>query len=463
MDEDEITTLAAGMFQLHRDELGRWDNVYGYVRGERGIPEVPEGARAEIKQIARMSVKNVLSLVVGSFAQNLSVVGYRRADAQVNDAAWRLWQRQRMDARQAEVHRAALTYGVSYVSVTPGDTGMVFRPRSPRQLIAVYDDPQVDAWPRYALETWLDLSSGKRRRAGYLIDEFNTYPLDLGPVLEVPQGRSISSTLDIQLVGEPVAHRAELDGRPVCPVVRFINDRDAEDQVLGEVEPLIKPQRAINNVNFDRLTVSRFGAFPQKVITGWTDEAEKVLKASASQVWTFDDPDVDAKTLTAASVDGYNAILTEMLEHVAMQAQISPAQVTGKMVNLSADALAAGEANQQRKLKAKRDSFGESWEQLLRLAAEMDGDPDTAADVEAEVVWRDTEARSFGAVVDGVVKLASQGVPVDQLLTMVPGLSQPQITAIRSRLTSSNEIVNQLKQLAATGPSVTNGADLSGL
>ncbi len=104
------------------------------------------------------------------------------------------------------------------------------------------------------------------------------------------------------------------------------------------------------------------------------------------------------------------------------------------MMNVSAEPLAAAEANQQRKLGSKRDGFGESWEQVMRLAAEMDGDPDTASDSGAEVVWRDTEARAFGAVVDGLTKLVAAGVPLEQVLQLVPGLSQQQVKGIKDSL-----------------------------
>lgn len=456
LSEDEIDELIGNMWTMHMTERSKLDRIYDYTLGRRGIPEVPDGAGQELKDLAKLSVKNVLSLVRDSFAQNLSVVGYREASARENDAAWKLWQRNRMDARQAEAHRAALTYGASYVTVTPSESGPVLRPRSPRQILAVYEDPQVDAWPEYALESWVDTSGAKPRRKAMLYDDEFMYPLDLGevPGVLVDQNASTAARgMRVDTYGEPERHGARLLGQRVCPVVRFVNDRDADDLIVGEVEPLITLQQAINNVNFDRLIVSRFGAFPQKVITGWTAEASEVLKASASRVWAFDDPDVKAFALAAGSTDGYNALLTEMMEHVAMVAQISPAQVTGKMVNVSAEALAAAEANQQRKLASKRESFGESWEQVLRLSAEMDGDDLTAEDTNAEVVWRDTEARSFGAVIDGVTKLASAGVPIEALLSMVPGMSQQQVLSIGDSIRGkrSAELVAAIRNAGARG------------
>jgi len=460
LDLGEIRSLIANMWQLHLSERNWLDRIYDYVKGTRGVPEVPEGASDEVKQLAKLSVKNVLALVRDSFAQNLSVVGYRNATAREDDPAWDMWQRNCMDARQAEVYRPALTYGAAYVTVTPGDDGPVFRPRSPRQILAVYDDPALDAWPQYALETWVTQKDAKPHRKGVLYDDKYMYHLDLGCLATgdtAIETSRLSRPINVVEIEDIVAHKATFEGKPVCPVVRFVNSRDADDMIVGEVAPLVLLQQAINSVNMDRLIVSRFGANPQRVITGWAGSKAEVLKASAMRVWTFDDPDVRAQAFPAASVEPYNAILEEMLQHVAMVAQISPSQVTGKMVNVSAEALAAAEANQQRKLAAKRESFGESWEQVLKLGAEMTGTaPEAAAETianpGAEVVWRDTEARSFAAVVDGVTKLAAAGVPIEHLLTLVPGMTQQAIQGIKEAMRGGQVTSLVDKLLAAPAP-----------
>jgi hypothetical protein len=464
MERNEIAALISKMWQLHLTERSWLDRIYEYTAGLRGRPQVPEGASDEVKDLAKLAVKNVLALVRDSFAQNLSVVGYRSATARENAPEWDLWQRNRMDARQAEVHRPALTYGAAYVTVTPGDDGPVFRPRSPRQILAVYDDPALDSWPQYALETWTTQRNARPRRMGMLYDDVFMYELDLGELSTgdtAAESARVTRPINVTQVLEVTRHGATYEGRPVCPVVRFVNSRDADDMIVGEIAPLILQQQAINSVNFDRLIVSRFGAFPQKVITGWAGSTNEVLKASSMRIWTFEDPDVKSSAFPAASVEPYNSILEEMLQHVAMTAQISPSQVTGKMINVSAEALAAAEANQQRKLAAKRESFGESWEQVLKLAAEMNGDqPDaaelTVADAGAEVVWRDTEARSFAAVVDGVTKLAAAGVPIEQLLTVVPGMTQQQIQAIKEAMRGGqvNTLVDRLLAVPTPAPAL---------
>jgi hypothetical protein len=287
MQRAEISALISDMWQLHLTERGWLDRIYEYVKGLRGRPAVPEGSSDEVKDLARLSVKNVLSLVRDSFAQNLSVVGYRNAIAKENDPAWDMWQRNRMDARQAEVHRPALTYGAAYVTVTPGVDGPVFRPRSPRQILATYDDPTLDAWPQYALETWTTQKNAKPRRMGVLYDDTFMYQLDLGAV-EVGETNAevqrVTRPISVAEVIEATRHGATFEGKPVCPVVRFVNARDADDMIVGEIAPLVLLQQAINNVNFDRLLVSRFGANPQRVITGWAGSKSEVLKASAMRI-----------------------------------------------------------------------------------------------------------------------------------------------------------------------------------
>lgn len=458
LDEQQVRDVVARMWVLQTQDRLALDRIHAAVLGRSGRPEVPEGSSSEVKNLAAMSVLNVLGMVRNSFTDNLSVVGYRSADSQENDPAWALWKRNRMDARQAEPHRAAVTYGSGFALVKPGDRGPVIHTRSPRQILAVYDDPTLDEWPVFAMQTWVSEQNARKHWRATLFDDRFTYELDLG---ELPVGEVASETVSkppaVRSIDEVTEHGAVMDGRPVCPVVRFVNDRDADDPLVGEIAPLLNDQWTINEVNFDRLIVARFAASPQKVITGWQGSREETLRASASRVWTFEDAEVRATALPAASMKQYDETLSALFEHVAMVAGLSPAQMTGRLVNVSAEALAAAEATLQRKLAAKRESFGESWKQVMRLCAAMDGDSATAADSEAEIVWRDTEARTFAGIVDGIVKLGQAGVPLEPMIPMIPGLTQPQVKAMKDGLRAArvSDLVGLLgapEQQQATPP-----------
>ena len=450
LNPDEVIEVVRDLWKRHEDERVQHDRVYDYVRGKRGIPAVPEGSNDELEDIARMSVKNVLSIVVDAFAQNLSVHGFRSPEEMEDDPAWAWWQAQRLDARQSEAHRPALTYGTSFAVLLGGDAaerfGANLRLRTPRQIFAVYEDPSMDLWPTYALEAWVDRSGTKPVRRGMLLDDLHAYPVDLGNLPRIRSERD-DRVRRIQPAipdedGGPVLHGADH-----CPVVRFVNARDAEDTVVGEVSPLIEQQNAINNVNFDRLVVSRFGAYPQKYAIGWVPSGPAELaRASAARLMSFEDEGVKVGDFKQASVEPYNSILEEMVTHVAMDAQI-PLYSFGSIVNLSAEALAMAEAPHQRKLADKRESFGESWEQVLRLAAEINGFEVSDA---AEVIWRETEVRSYAQVVDGITKLATSGVPIENLLEDVPGWTKQRVDEVRAavRRAAARRLSEQLAQVA---------------
>ncbi|MCG7592394.1 phage portal protein [Mycobacterium sp. PSTR-4-N] len=457
---DQIPPLISRMWQIHQHELTAFDRIDEYVDGKIGRPHIPDDADEEVKEIHAICVHNVLTLVLDAFIQNLSVVGYRRGDAEVNDEAWKKWQANRMDARQAEIYTSTVKYGVGYVVAERESDGLKWRPRSPRQLLALYRDPQVDWWPQYALETWVDSTDGKPRRKGLLFDATHIYPLDLGELSapirdEDDKIRKVPISVGESSVGTARAHGGVFRGRPVCPVVRYVNRPDSEDLIEGEIDRLVIDQRAINEVNFDRLMVARYGAHPQNVIAGWTGTRNDLLKTAVNKTWTFEDADVKASRLQGASLEPYNALIEKLEEHVARRAQISPTYVMSGMVNLSADALAAAERNQQRKLGAMRESHGESHEQLLQLSAAMDGDAATAEDESAEVIWKDTEARAFGAMTDGIYKIASalhEGLPIEPLLPLVPGISQQMITALKAAAEKSRQASTVTQLVSALRP-----------
>ncbi len=423
-----------------------------YRDGLAGIPDVKDGSSDEIEELAKMSVRNVCGVVVDTFLRGLSCVGFRSPASDDDDNGWAWWQKHNLDARQAEVHDAALTYGFSFVSVLPDDEKEpVPATWTPRNVIAEWDDPRVDLFPVSAMLI-RDVTTPLLGRGWSVlfIDERLVQPAFIRAKTSKKADEAKSPTADdVIFTDEPWEHGATYGGVPVCPVVRFVNERTAEDRdPRGEVEPLIQAQRAINSVNFDRLVTSRFSAFRQKVVIGWAATAEEVARASAADVWAFPDHPADVKvdSLAASPIGPYDALLREMTEQVALQAGIPLHQATGNLSNVSTETAALAESAHQRKLLLKRESFGESWEQVLRLAVEMSGGD--APDEAAEMVWRETEARSFGAVVDGMVKLAQldNGVPIEELLDLIPGMTQQRITAVRDAM-RRRRLTSQLSAL----------------
>lgn len=423
LDADEVVEVATELWRKHAEELPLLDTIRGYMRGELGRPSLPDDPDEELRELSRLAVKNIMPLVVDAFTSSLTVTGFRSPSSETDAAAWEIWQRERMDARQSQVHRPAVQYGASYLLLDQVGGEVRYNPRSPRRMFAAYVDPSRDEWPQYALETWIEGKGNKKVRRGILWDATGSYDV-------IVRGSSKTSSVTfVEDADESLGYREH--AFKVCPVVRFVNVSDVEDMLTGEVEPLINDQKALNAVNFDRLVVSRFGAFPQKFIMGWAPgTSSELAELSARRILAFEDSatDVKAGAFPAAEIGGYNSLIEEMLAYIATKARVQVHSLTGKLSNIGSETIALIDSPNQRKVEAKRLSFGESWEQAQRKAAEVEGVdvPDNA-----EVIWDDTEARSFAQVVDGVSKLSTAGVPIAELLDQIPGLSQQKIDTIR--------------------------------
>jgi hypothetical protein len=420
--EIEVVDWTRRLLKIRRAECEELDRVHMYWRGEQPLPVVPRGTPTEVKRMAQMSRVNVLPLVVDVPAQSLYVVGYRQDGQGDDDPAWAIWQANKLDAHQTGVHRAALGYGTSYTLVMPGDPHSVIRGLSPRKMTTLYgDDPE---WPQVALEV-------RRSETGItyrLYDDVTVWFLD-----EEESSRPAGEKIN------PVLKSSSVHGAGVCPVVRFRNHDDLDDEVSGEIAPLIPLQDQIDFTTFDLMVAQHFTAFRQRYIMGWLapTETEKV-KASASRLLTFEDPDVKVGEFGQTDLSGYLDSRESTLQHLAIISQTPPHYLLGKLVNLSAEALAAAEAGQRRKIAEREVLFGEAWEQTIALAGRLEG---LEVDDGAQVRWRDTEARALASTVDALGKMAQMlGIPPQVLWEKIPGWTQQDVERAKAAAAQADSI-----------------------
>lgn len=381
------------MLEWRHTEQPRLDRLHGYLRANQRHRWLPESVPLEVRRIADVARVPVVKLVVDSVVQGLYVDGYRARLERENVPQWDLWQRNRMDSRQIKVHRESSTYGVSYGISLPGDTAPVIRGVSPRSMTVVYGDD--DDWPMWALEK-RRTEKGKLWR---LFDETHTYWVGEEPTdgFDGPRWTFISS---------------EEHGAGVTPVVKFPDTHEADDEVIGEAEPIIPLQDQIDLTTFGLLVAQHYGAFRQRYIIGWLAESEQQkLRASASKLWTFEDSpdDVEVGEFDQTQLGGYINSREASLRHLAAISQTPVNELVGTLVNLSADALVAARDAHNRKRDERKVVRGESWEQLLGLAGSYVG---IEPDPEAWVRWRDTDARSLAQTADALGKFAEMlGIP----------------------------------------------------
>lgn len=426
LDENEAIKQARLMKTDQDAERRGLDALRRYWKGRQKLPAViPASAPREVRTMARIARVNVCPIVIESLSQATFVDGFRAKGEADNSAAWDVWQANKMDARQSGIHRAAFAYGTAYVVVLPGDPVPVIRGVSPRLMTAVYgDDPD---WPEYALER-------RARKGANGRTQWRLYDSEAVYFLESTAHDKLA-LVDIQ------EH-----GALVTPVVRYLDedDLDCDDEVApgfmdfswdatptrGQISPLMVLQDQIDLTTFGLLTAQWYSAFRQRYVIGWLGSEEDKLKAGASQLWTFQDGadgegGVKIGEFGQTDLSGYLDSREASLRHAAALSQTPVHELIGELINLSAEALAAAEAGHERKVDERKTLLGEAHEQTLRLAGIL-GKFDVPDD--AQVVWRDTSARTFAATVDGLGKLVQMlGIPPQELWERVPGATQQDV------------------------------------
>lgn len=402
------------------------DVLRRYATGKQALPLViPQDAPREVHEMARISRINLISIVINSLVESLFVDNLRVTvkDAegdpeQITDPIWNTWQANKLDRGQSGLYRAVFTYGYGYMVATAGRPTPVARPMSPRTMTALYgDDPD---WPELALE--------RRRKPNTfrLYDDEQVYELGYDPEKKrfalLATGRHGSPYCPVVRYRD--VEDLDLDDEPVSEQVARFGTRGSNmtDMVAGQVAPLMTLQDQSDVTTFALKSAEWYSAFRQRWVIGWTpaNPSDKVA-AAASQLWTFDnEPDeLQLGEFSQTILDGYLASRGDTAKFVATLSQTPVHELIGELVNLSAEALAAAEAGRDRKVDERKTGLGESHEQLATVLGALQG-VDVPEDL--EVVWRDTSARAFGALVDGLGKLAAQlQVPVEALWERIPG------------------------------------------
>lgn len=415
------------LFPLWRRERVRLDRIDRYLRGEHAGPFKPREAGSEYAELIQRSTANMLPLVVDVAAQNLYVEGYRGSTSAAQ--RWEAWQANGMDRRQSAVHRAALSYGLSYVLVLPGAPYPVLRGVSPRRLIAAYEDPAADEWPVYALRVDPRNEHSWKLR---LYDDQHVYTLVSNLDGNKP-ARPTPGAAD-EVTDGPDYLDAERHGAGVCPVARFADSLDLEGRARGQVEPLIILQDRLDQTVFDLLMTQTFVSWKVRTVSGIAlpdEESEaraRKLQLAQDRFLVAEDPDTKFGELAESPLTGFLDSIELVVRQMATVSQTPPHYLLGQMANLSAEALAAAEAGLSRKIEELKHSFGEGWEQVLGLAGALMGAAPEEGSDRSQAVWRDTESRSLSQVADALGKLAAQlGVPAQLLWERIPGFTQDDV------------------------------------
>lgn len=469
LSEEAAAARANELLSIQSTVREKLDPVRRYWKGRQRLPAVvPNSAPPEVREMARISRINVCEIVVTSMVQSLIMEGIRARedgddgpmDATI-DPVWEAFQANRWDKRQSGVHGSAVSYGNGYTVVLPGRSGPVVRGVSPRRMTALYgDDPD---WPTDALErrrngmyvlydeeAMYRLKSGNGGRLEMVVDGITAHGMSNTPVVRY------DAEEDLDEDDEPTSEL--LAGRP--------SGQPPVEVVAGQVAQLTELQDQIDVTTFGLLVAQWYTAHRKLVIMGWSDASrETVMKQMASEVWAFKDhpDDMRIEQLAESSLDGYIKSREHTLKYAATLSQTPVHELIGQMINMAAEALAAAEAGRDRKVDLFKLSLGEGHLQTAGLIGELVGAevPD-----DAQIVWRDTSARAFTVVVQGLAMLANQlGVPPQELWDRIPGATQQEVRSWKAAAAQGDslaQLTSMLDRQAGAAAEPEPGSSLLG-
>jgi hypothetical protein len=461
----EAANYLRGQLDAERQDF---DILRRYATGQQALPLiVPRDAPAEVRELARTARINLIAIVLNSLVQSLYVDNIRVTDSPKTrpgsavvpagaadtvddpDAAiepvWRTWQANRLDRGQGGLYRAVFQYGHGFNVVMPGEPTPVVRAVSPRRMHALYDPDEPD-YPVMALE-WLKGGRGGRYRLYALDDAGDVGVYTLGYDPEAKRFAALKV--------------AAIDALDYVPVVKYLpfEDLDSDDEPVairavgssqnttvavitaGEVAPLMTLQDQTDITSFALKSAEWYSAFRQRWIKGWTPENRAMkIKAAASQLWSFEEhpDDIELGEFGQTDLQGFLASREAVLKYAATLSETPVHELIGELVNLSAEALAAAEAGRDRKIELAKTSLGESHEQLAQTIGDLMG---VEVPDDIEVVWRDTSARAFGAIIDGLGKVAQMlNVPAEMLWDRIPGVTRQDVERWKARAAEGDSI-----------------------
>jgi hypothetical protein len=478
---DEVAQIAGEMLALRIQEQSRLRKISRYVNGQHDPPYAPKGVNAEYRWIMKKSTRNFLPLIVSVISQNLHVDGYQPSGTTVAetigtakaDPAWEAFRANRMISRQHGVHRSVMKHGAAYVVVLPGQMAAaeeqqsnsvpVIRPVSPRRMTALYADGVDDEWPLLAVEQRVvadSKSPTKLREIVSVYDEKVRYILT-GNYGSKGQDLRLADPGDPLLNGQSVVSVHDLG---VCPVIRFLHeqDLDGETDIGGEVEPLMSIQDQINFDTFNLMMTEQYAAFRQRWVTGMasTDEDGRDVqpfRPGVDRVWSAEDEGTKFGEFEVSPLDPYINARDAAIRHMSTISQVPPYHLLGQIANLSAEALAAARDGLDRKISELQSVNTDPWRNVFRLSAKASGDTTGWNDLNGQVIWRDTSARSFAATIDGLTKAAQMlGVPVEELWRRIPGVTADDINSwlIAKQRADAQATIDAARQQASALQSV---------
>ena len=438
------------LMPLQSSETERAKKIDAALKGAPDPLRKTQSRDVEKATLRELSHTSLLQLIVEYTAQQLVVEGVS-SGTQDTKAIFRPFEQNGLPSKQGALHRAVLSYGLAYGLTLPGRPNLwgpqvpFMRGFSPKNFGAIYADPVDDEFPMWA---WRVISQGQGNQHWRVYDDEVEHFLSVeGGTVRYLEGRK--------------------HGMGVCPVVRFGNAPDLDENVTGEPDKYRVDAARHDKTVYDRLSIQHYNSWRIRTATkldstGLTpSERERIKMKLAHDDILIGEGDTEFGTLDETNLAPMVAAQESDRDLLAAVSQTPVwAFNGGSMVNLSADALVEAKSGNRQKVWDIQRGLNRPYCNWLRLASRAEGREKDAWNFDLIINWADIGSQSLAAAADALGKVAVQlGVPVQMLWEMIPGVSHQ--TVARWKDEAENHPTGDLALAAAlTRQADTSGADL---
>jgi len=418
---------------------------------------------------------NWMKLCVDTPVSRLGVEGFRFDpdptkkgwDETADQEAHAIWQANNLDAASQMAHTEAIKCGVCNVLVTPPGDG------EKQPLITIEHPAQSYVFCDYAnrrkrlaaIKRWVDELDGYAYVYLYLpsyVYRFRSTVKVKDRLISELQWRSASRSGDDPVLNNPIG---------VVPMIPLENNPDLIYGGRSDLEVAMPIQDAVNKLCLDMQVSSEYHAYPQRWASGWESPMgpdgtpipgeEVEMRVGQSRLIRASHPDTKFGVFETGQVDNYIKPVEMYVDHLAAVTQTPAYYLKGKMANLSADALRAADAGLVDRCRHKILSFGDGWEEVMRVSFLAKGDTTRGRAEAVETLWRNPETISLAQTVDAAVKMrTSLSVPLEYCWELL-GWSQQKILQAKEMMNLPDSPAEAARRAAAGGAPVVGRNDLT--
>ncbi|SDC25603.1 phage portal protein [Actinokineospora iranica] len=409
------TTWLQRLSSQHDAQIPELELLDAYYEGEQPLsymhPELLRRLDGRVRQV----VVNWPELIADSLDERLDVTGFRLGGRDAADRdLWRIWKANRLDLASQQAHIDALVMGRAFAIVgtneADGSTPLV-TVESPLEVHAEIDPRTRKV--RAALKRWYDdeaapgTSSQVATHATlYLPNETIWYTSQDGGAAWVEDRRDAHGMGEVPVV--PLINRPRTRRRRTKPATLGRSE-------LASVIPL---SDAACKIATDMMVSAEFHAMPRRYALGFeqsdfVDAQGKPLtpwQAVAGVLWASPkspkDDGVAVGQFPEADLSNFHNTLNALARLTSSLSGLPPHFLGYSTENpASADGIRSSEGRHIKRAERRQRSFGDGWEQVMRLVLLVRDGRIPPEALRMECQWIDAATPTFAAQADAVTKL----------------------------------------------------------